>query len=154
MNGIILKGIKILQKGFTMIELIVVIVILGILAAMAIPKFIDLSSNAGTSATQGVAGAVSSGSATNYAAKLVGNAYTVINGTNAATCTTAVLTPLISGVTLANGAGAAASNTTFNVTAGVTNTTSCVGNAGAATGCVFQGQKGSSFEATVICTGP
>ena len=55
------------KKGFTLIELVMVIVILGVLAAIAIPKFVDLSGLAKQNATKSGLGAIRSVVAIEYA---------------------------------------------------------------------------------------
>ena len=59
------------QKGFTLIEIIAVLVILGILAAVAVPKFVNMQEKAKEYAVQGAVAALASTALLEYAKALL-----------------------------------------------------------------------------------
>jgi MSHA pilin protein MshA len=61
------------QQGFTLIELVIVIVIIGILAAIALPKMTDLAGNARAATIKGVTGSLASANTAIYSAAQINN---------------------------------------------------------------------------------
>ena len=122
------------QKGFTLIELVVVIVLLGILGVTALAKFQDLSTDAQTAANAGVAAEISSGSSINYAAKSLNasNGTSLLSSDCTAIANTVLAASLATGYSMSGGGCAAAS-------------------AGVSVSCNVVNSPGTDGVASVIC---
>ena len=84
-EGKIFKAKKLIADngGFTLIELVMVILLIGILAAVVLPKFVNLTGSANQAASQGVVGSLGEGVTTQLSKDLVNNdlsSYIVVTG--------------------------------------------------------------------------
>jgi len=129
------------QSGFTLIELVVVIVLLGILGAAATARFQNLSVEAGNASAQGTAAEISSSSAINFAAAQLntGTQTDTSGGSAACAATSAALLQ----------AGAVPGNITVTANAGT-----CAAAGDTFTCNVDHSNGDTTAVATIICTGP
>ncbi len=140
------------QKGFTLIELIVVIVLLGILGVTAMGRFQDLSADAQSAAADGIAAELSSASAVNYAEGILDGSYTVAL-TAANICTSPILAGLLQ----------SQSWPTQTPVYAVSGTGDCSGGAGGTASCIIYQDTNTAVAgydvldinatASVVCSG-
>lgn len=131
------------SQGFTLLEVIVVIAILGVIGAVAVAKFVDLTTDAGNSAAAGVASALISGSSMNYSLSLAkGAANPAVVRINGVTACSSLATALLSGY----------SSNEFTITG--SSTASCA-TAGETFSCTVASTKSGATQiiASMLCTG-
>lgn len=134
-----------------MIELIVVIVILGILAATALPKFIDLRTSSASAAAQGLAGNLSSAMSVNYAAC---SSVSHMSTANPTVCTQ--VKNCTDGATLLTGGLPASTSVTYAITSaaiGTGGTGNGAGNNGVTLSCSLVGTLSSGSTVTGTFSG-
>jgi len=138
-----------LSRGFTLIESVLVIVILGILAAVAIPRFTNLSDDAANAATQSVAAAITSASSMNRMAKIL-NKPDAINMTYISNvCQNSLAAQLVNGPTFTD-------TPTNSKEFAITGLAGCWNGGpigGTEVTCTITGHKGSSQPLKLICSG-
>lgn len=131
------------QQGFTLIELVVVLVLLGILGAVATSRFQNLSAQAEAAATEGVASEIAGGLKLNYAARQLGAGGVAVNGDQAAVCDDTFMENFMTGIDLST-------DTDYDVVTAA-NFDCAVLGAGATFTCTLNGPGAATAPIVGIC---
>ena len=111
-----MKRMQKTSQGFTLVELVMVIVIIGILAAVAMPKFFDLTKEAEQAAVDGLAGSINTGMTVNFAARKASNNTKGVPVTGCSDADDVLETPIDSKFTVGGGSVSPGGTTTCTIT--------------------------------------